>query len=59
VSRIVPSWVDVRKYLKLSLWVSGIGKIIGALSGTAGDIVALLAYDDAKRTTKNAEVPFG
>jgi len=38
---------------------SGIGTIIGALPGTGGDIAALLAYDDAKRSTKNPKVPFG
>lgn len=59
VTRIVPSWKDVRKYLKLGIRSSGIGTIIGALPGTGGDIAALLAYDDAKRSTKNPEVPFG
>ena len=33
--------------------------IIGALPGTGGDIAALMAYDHAKRVTKNPEVPFG
>ncbi|MEO0382556.1 MAG: tripartite tricarboxylate transporter permease [Pseudomonadota bacterium] len=59
VSRIIPSWQDVKKYLKIGLRASGIGTIIGALPGTGGDIAALLAYDDAKRSTKNPEVPFG
>lgn len=59
VSRIVPSWRDVRRYLGVGLRASGIGTIIGALPGTGGDIAALLAYDDAKRTTKDPEVPFG
>lgn len=59
VSRIVPAWSDVKKYLKVGLRASGIGTIIGALPGTGGDIAALLAYDDAKRTTKNPETPFG
>lgn len=59
VTRIIPAWSDVRKYLKLGLRASGIGTIIGALPGTGGDIAALLAYDDAKRSTKNPEVPFG
>lgn len=33
--------------------------IVGALPGTGGDIASLMAYDYAKRTTKNPEVPFG
>ncbi|GAB5512096.1 MAG: tripartite tricarboxylate transporter permease [Hyphomicrobiales bacterium] len=59
VSRIIPSWRDVKKYLQIGLRASGIGTIIGALPGTGGDIAALLAYDDAKRATKNPEIPFG
>ncbi|WP_284177213.1 tripartite tricarboxylate transporter permease [Rhabdaerophilum sp. SD176] len=59
ISRIVPSWSTITKYLPLSLRCSGIGVIIGALPGTGGDIAALMAYDHAKRTTRNPEVPFG
>lgn len=59
IGKIVPSWASIRKYLPLSLQTSAIGVIIGALPGTGGDIAALLAYDHAKRVTKNPEVPFG
>lgn len=59
VGRIVPSWRVIRKYLPLSLQTSSIGVIIGALPGTGGDIAALMAYDHAKRITKDPEVPFG
>lgn len=59
VGRIVPSWSTIRKHLPLSLQTSSIGVIIGALPGTGGDIAALMAYDHAKRVTKNPEVPFG
>ena len=59
ISRIVPSWQTILKYLPLSLRCSAIGVIIGALPGTGGDIAALMAYDHAKRTVKNPEVPFG
>lgn len=59
IDRIVPSWASVRKYLPLSLQTSSIGVIIGALPGTGGDIAALMAYDHAKRVTKDPEVPFG
>lgn len=59
ITRIVPSWGSVRKYLPLSLQTSSIGVIIGALPGVGGDIAALMAYDYAKRITKNPEVPFG
>jgi putative tricarboxylic transport membrane protein len=59
ISRIVPSWGTVVKYLPLSLQSGSIGVIIGALPGTGGDIAALMAYDHAKRVTPNPEVPFG
>ncbi|MDW6005233.1 tripartite tricarboxylate transporter permease [Vibrio mangrovi] len=59
LTKIIPEWADVRRYLPLSLQSSLLGVTIGALPGTGGDIAALMAYDHAKRTTKNPEVPFG
>ncbi len=59
ISRIVPSWGTIKRHLPLSLQTSSIGVIIGALPGTGGDIAALMAYDHAKRVTKNPERPFG
>ena len=59
IDKIVPSFDTVKKYLPLSLQTSSIGVIIGALPGTGGDIAALMAYDHAKRVTKDPEVPFG
>jgi len=59
VDKIVPGWKNVIKYLPLSLRTSLLGTFVGALPGTGGDIAALMAYDHAKRTTKNPETPFG
>lgn len=59
VSKIVPSWKVILKYLPISLRCSLIGVIIGALPGTGGDIASLMAYDHAKRTVKNPSRPFG
>ncbi|AJQ97255.1 tripartite tricarboxylate transporter permease [Gynuella sunshinyii] len=59
LAKILPSWADVKKYLPLSAQSSLLGVIIGALPGTGGDIAALMAYDHAKRVTKNPKVPFG
>ncbi|AUH33941.1 tripartite tricarboxylate transporter permease [Paracoccus tegillarcae] len=59
ISRIVPSFGTVKKYLPLSLQTSTIGVVIGALPGTGGDIAALMAYDHAKRVTKNPSRRFG
>ncbi len=59
VDRIIPRLSDIKRYFWLALRASGIGTVIGALPGTGGDIAALLAYDDAKRTTRNPDPPFG
>ncbi len=59
IGRVIPSWALVRKYLPLSLRSSSIGVGIGALPGTGGDIAALMAYDDARRSVKNPSHPFG
>lgn len=59
VDKIVPGWKNVIKYLPLSIRTSLLGTFVGALPGTGGDIAALMAYDHAKRTTKNPETPFG
>ncbi|MCI6567332.1 MAG: tripartite tricarboxylate transporter permease [Dysosmobacter sp.] len=59
VDKIIPSWKNTIRYVPLTLKSSLIGAVVGALPGTGGDIAALLAYDQAKRTTKNPETPFG
>lgn len=59
VSKIIPSWALVRKYLPLATRTSAIGVVVGALPGAGGDIAALMAYDHAKRSVKNPSRPFG
>lgn len=59
LDKVIPSWSTFKKYLPLGLRSSLLGVFIGALPGTGGDVAALLAYDQAKRTTRNPEVPFG
>jgi len=59
VDRIIPRLADIKRYFWLAVRASGIGTVIGALPGTGGDIAALLAYDDAKRTTRDPDPPFG
>lgn len=59
LTKILPSWKLVRKYLPLASRCSLIGMVIGALPGAGGDIAALMAYDHAKRTVKNPSRPFG
>lgn len=59
LTKIIPDFSMFKKYLPLSLRSSLIGVWIGALPGTGGDVAALLAYDQARRTTKHPEYPFG
>lgn len=56
---IRPPMKTLKKMVPLALQSSVIGTIVGALPGAGGDIAALMAYDVAKRTTKNPETPFG
>ena len=59
VKKIIPSWGLLKKYLPLSLRSSVIGVFVGALPGAGGDIAALMAYDHAKRSTREPSRPFG
>src|SRR5690606_18526589 len=59
VSKIIPSLWTVKKYLPLSFRSSMIGAFIGVLPGAGGDIAALVAYDQARRTVKKPSRPFG
>ena len=59
VSKIIPAWSLILKYLPMAVRTSIIGVLIGALPGTGGDIAALMAYDHAKRTVKKPSRPFG
>lgn len=59
VSSIRPPRSVLLKMLPLGIRSSVIGTLVGALPGAGGDLAALIAYDIAKRTVKNPEVPFG
>lgn len=50
---------DTLKHWKLALYSSSIGTVIGALPGAGGPVAAFISYNEAKRITKNPEVPFG
>lgn len=57
--RVVPRWSTFVDMLPLAIRSSILGVGIGALPGTGGDVAALIAYDQAKRTVKNPTAPFG
>lgn len=54
-----PTVAFLLKFLPLTLRVSVMGVLIGALPGAGGEIAALLGYDHAKQTFKNPNKPFG
>lgn len=56
---IIPKWSDMKKFFSLTISSSAIGVFIGALPGVGGDIAALVAYDNAKRTVRKPSRPFG
>jgi putative tricarboxylic transport membrane protein len=59
VSKILPSWGLLKRYMPLTARTSAIGVVVGALPGAGGDIAALMAYDHARRTVKEPSRPFG
>lgn len=59
IDKIIPSWSESLKHLPLTIRSAVIGVLVGALPGAGGDIAALLSYDQAKRSAKKTDVPFG
>ena len=60
LDKIIPSWAaDPEDAAASRCARSATGVGIGALPGTGGDIAALMAYDQAKRSVKNPTRPFG
>lgn len=59
VSKEKVSVKQIFSHWALGIRSSFIGVLIGALPGAGGPIAALLAYDQAKKTTRNPKVPFG
>ncbi|MGE0563531.1 MAG: tripartite tricarboxylate transporter permease [Pseudolabrys sp.] len=51
----LPSFALMRRTFGLMLRASGIGTIIGAIPGASGPIAAFIAYDHARRFSKNRE----
>ncbi|MGE5485877.1 MAG: tripartite tricarboxylate transporter permease [Ignavibacteriales bacterium] len=56
---IFPSLAELVRLFPLTIKSALLGVFIGALPGTGGDIAALLAYGNAKRSVKNPSRPFG
>lgn len=53
VKRKIFSWLNIVPYFKTVVKSSVIGIIVGAIPGTGGSIASFIAYDEAKRSSKN------
>jgi putative tricarboxylic transport membrane protein len=56
LERVLPSWGDVRRNMRLLVQSALIGVGIGAVPGIGEDIAAWVAYGTAKRTSKHPEL---
>ncbi len=52
--RALPAWSDLRRCARSMLKSSGIGTLVGILPGAGTSIAAFIAYDEARRTSRNA-----
>ena len=59
LDRLKVNWKETLKHLPLTIRCSLIGGVIGALPGTGGNIASIVAYNYAKKSVKEPEVPFG
>ena len=55
VTRIIPSWAEIRGRFRLIFQSGIIGTFIGILPGLGADMGAWVSYDAAKRTSKEPE----
>ena len=49
------SWEEIKRSLRHMITSSVIGTLVGATPGTGGGIAAFISYDQAKKTSKNAD----
>lgn len=55
ISRLIPSWGDIKKILPIILKGSFIGTFIGALPGAGASIAVWISYNEAKRSSKEPD----
>ncbi|NMD41777.1 MAG: C4-dicarboxylate ABC transporter permease [Firmicutes bacterium] len=59
VTRVIPTWKDLKDISGITLIGSTIGTLIGALPGAGGPIASFLSYDTASRLNKKLEFGTG
>ena len=55
IGNVWPSWAEIKSLSPIILFSSLLGTIIGVIPGTGGAIAAFLAYNEAKRWSKDPE----
>lgn len=55
LTRVLPSWADIKLTFTTILRSSVLGTIIGAIPGTGGDIASWVGYNEARRWSKHPE----
>jgi putative tricarboxylic transport membrane protein len=55
IGNVWPSWAEIKSLTPIILLSSVLGTVIGVIPGTGGAIAAFLAYNEAKRWSKDPE----
>jgi len=55
LSRIWPGWAQLRRMAVPGLVGSGIGTLVGAIPAAGGDIASVIAWEQARRTSRRPE----
>jgi putative tricarboxylic transport membrane protein len=55
IGKVLPSWKELKGLLVLIVLCSLLGTLIGIIPGTGGTIAAFLAYNEAKRWSKDPD----
>ena len=55
LTRVLPTWKDIKCCISTILASSVIGTLIGAIPGTGGDIACWTAYSQVKKVSKNGK----
>lgn len=55
IGRIIPNWQEFRGLIWTLLRSSGLGTLIGVVPGAGSDIAAYVAYNEAKRFSRNPD----
>ncbi|GHU27990.1 C4-dicarboxylate ABC transporter permease [Betaproteobacteria bacterium] len=55
IGRVIPPWSEFRGLIVTILRSSGLGIIVGIIPGAGADVASFVAYNEAKRFSKNPE----